>query len=396
MNKVTRVRLIAISAFLLVGCASLLPSIGPGNLYQPNDDEKRLWKHSREQAQFIVNSGRLYADARLTEYVQAVLEKLLSNNLAAYAPLRPRVRIVDSASNNAFAFSSGDIFVHTGILGRIRSEAQLALLLGHEVTHATHRHMHQMREDLYDRSAFDAYVSVLASLGGSNAQNLLSGLSKIVTLAAVRGYGRNKEREADRVGLILVTQAGYDPNDASKLWERLLDATEEGVKGPVFLYSSHPKMKNRVKSCKKLVQQMPSELTEQAREIGQERYVEKAKTLILGEARTHIIQGRYSLAIDTLNFLSQAQPMDSEPRALLGELLRVRGEDQDRLRARTEFEASLAIDRTNATAHRGLGLLLLTKERDLALQHIHRYLELHPTAEDAAFMAEYVEKLERQ
>lgn len=130
---------------LAVGCAAPQP-IGPGSVFEPDKREARLWEAARQASAALRASGALYPDENLPRYVQSVLTRVLGNHLAAYAPLEPRVYVLDSPVQNAFACPHGHIFVHTGLLGRIRNEAQLAMILGHEITHATHRHTYQEHE----------------------------------------------------------------------------------------------------------------------------------------------------------------------------------------------------------------------------------------------------------
>ncbi|MBI5763673.1 MAG: M48 family metalloprotease [Planctomycetes bacterium] len=125
------------------GCGPKVTPIGPGFVYQPDEREQRLWATNREQAQTVVTSGAVYDDPKLQEYVQSVLSRVLGHHEAAYLPLRPNVIIIDAPATNAFSLAQGDIVLHTGVLGRIRNEAQLAMLLGHEISHATHRHLYQ-------------------------------------------------------------------------------------------------------------------------------------------------------------------------------------------------------------------------------------------------------------
>src|SRR5262249_16243918 len=151
---------------------------------------------------------------------------ILSQNRQAYAPLDAIVSILDAPSTNAFTFPHGEIFVHTGMLGRLRNEAQLAMLLGHEITHATNRHTFQEHQDLYARRGASAYIGVISALGGGNVHDAVSGLGTLLTLAAVTGYSREKESEADRTGMLLMAQAGYRPSQGPEMFERMLAAAD--------------------------------------------------------------------------------------------------------------------------------------------------------------------------
>ena len=365
------------------GCADPLTPIGPGSDFVPEKDEMRLWETSRRVSRGRQARGVLYDDNSLREYVQSVLVRLFSGDTSSYTPLDPQVQILDSEIVNAFALPNGHILIHTGFLGRLRNEAQLAMLLGHEITHATHRHGYQWNEDRYARTGALSYVSVISALGGENIQNLVSEVGKLVTYAAVFGYRRKHERESDRVGMLMMARAGYDPHQGEAMFNQMLDATDEKKRGPGFFYATHPKMKERVKSCRALLAELPPEIAQQD-EIGRDRYLDRASDLIYGEARRHIAHGDFMLAYDTLEFMSGARPSDSLAAGLLGDLYRARGETGDTRLARKAYQAALEIDPDAALALRGLGLLLgKSGETETAIEHLQRYLAASPDATDA-------------
>ncbi|NLE57160.1 MAG: M48 family metalloprotease, partial [Planctomycetes bacterium] len=359
--------------------------------------EVRIWNASREAAQEIVASDKLYPDRELQQYCQSVLERLLSNNLAPYAPLAPRVQVVDCPEVNAFALSHGDVFIHTAMIGRLRNEAQLAMMLGHEITHATHRHMYQEREDAYARRGATSYIAVISAMGGGNIQTLATRLSEFITQAAITGYSRDKERESDRVGLILTAQAGYDPKEGACAFERFLAATDKADKGWNFLYATHPKMKERVDSLRELVPEMPPELLATAKETCTDRYVTHAAPLIYREVEVHIAAGKFALAEETITFMRQSRPDDIQPLYLRGDLLRAKGDQKATEEAKAAYQAALEKSPTCAPAHRGLGLLC-RKSGDTAgaIEHFRKYVELAPSAPDAKYIGEYVKSVENK
>ncbi len=383
----------AICLMLTLGCSQRVTPIGPGYIFEPNKDERRLWQTSELQAAALAESGARYRDPELGEYIRSVLLRVIGNNPLGYAPLSLDVYVLDSSAVNAFALPDGSIFLHTAILGRIRNESQLAMLLGHEITHATHRHTHLECEHTYAQSGAAGYLAVLSSLGGANIQNIVGGLSGLIAQASVSGYSRDKEEEADKVGLTLIAQAGYDPRAGAEMFQRMLDATEKKDRGWHFLYATHPKMKDRVTSCRKLIERMPPEVLASAKEAGQDRYVAMARDLIYQEAETHVVQGKYDLAEETLKFMGEARPDDAEAFARLGDLHRVRLEPGDKARARAAYADALERDPENLTAHRGLGLLCMKAgEREKALNHLQFYADNAVNAPDVAYIHQYIEQ----
>lgn len=382
----------ALVAAVSAGCATVAP-IGPGLLHEPNEREVRLWAASEEASTQWQSGGAMHRDDGLREYVESVLERVLEHDSEGYAPLVPRVFIVDNPKVNAFAYPHGHIFVHTGMLARLRNEAQLAMLLGHEITHATHRHAYQEREDATARTDILAFASILSAVGGGDIASAIGNLGQIVTVAAISGYSREKEAEADRIGLTLIARAGYTPAEGAKMFQRMLDATDTKSRHWSPFYATHPKMKDRVKTCKRLVGELPPEVVAGAQEIGQDRYLARASYLIYGEARRHIAQGRYDLALQTLDFLRENKAESANAAALRGELYEARAARGDRSRAEQAYRDALEIDTSYAPAHKGLGFLLLREnETQEATRHLRRYLELVPDANDADLVRQYIDR----
>jgi predicted Zn-dependent protease len=102
------------------------------------DDEKRLWQRSEDEQEVLTQSGLIYRDDQLDDYLNQVARKLQPPEILEHIPFR--IMVIKSPYLNAFAFPNGVIYIHTGILARMDNEAQLAALLGHEMTHCTHRH----------------------------------------------------------------------------------------------------------------------------------------------------------------------------------------------------------------------------------------------------------------
>ena len=99
--------ILVVGVFLFPACGPKITPIGPGNVYQPDEREKRLWVAAREQSQAIQGGGAIYDDSRLQEYVQSVMDRLIGNHKGDFLPLRPRVILFDSPVVNAFALPHG-------------------------------------------------------------------------------------------------------------------------------------------------------------------------------------------------------------------------------------------------------------------------------------------------
>jgi predicted Zn-dependent protease len=148
---------------------------------------------------------------------------------------------------NAFCLPGGKIAVYTGIMPVAQTEAALAVIMGHEVAHATMRHG-------AERMSTQLAVSGLASaadisLGDSKNRKLWMGaLALGANFGILMPYSRSHETEADAVGLRYAARAGYDPSVAPALWERM---GSNGKSPPEFM-STHPDPANRSKALKDL------------------------------------------------------------------------------------------------------------------------------------------------
>jgi predicted Zn-dependent protease len=147
-------------------------------------------------------------DPTFTPYVNAVGQALIPH--VRRQGIHYHFHVIDSPEINAFAIPGGHVFVYTGLLQFLKSEAELAAIMGHEVSHVDLRHC----------IARYQYELAARKVG-------LDGIGQIADLARFPitiGYGKNQELEADAEGLRLSIQAGYDPNAAAALFTRMQSA----------------------------------------------------------------------------------------------------------------------------------------------------------------------------
>ena len=155
--------------------------------------------------------------------------------------------IKDDKTMNAFALPGGKIAVYTGIFSVAKNEAGLAAIIGHEVTHALARHgAERMSQGQLAQVGLTVADVLIGSSAGNpaTAQLMMAALGLGVNVGVMLPFSRSHESEADYVGLLLAAQAGYDPHEAVRVWERM----EQLSKGqpPEFL-STHPGHETRIK-----------------------------------------------------------------------------------------------------------------------------------------------------
>lgn len=151
------------------------------------------------------------------------------------------VNVITSKELNAYCAAGGKIAVYSGLIDSLRlTDEEIAAVMGHEIAHALREHT---REAMSEALAQQVGVSVLASLAGlgQGATNLLGSATQV---AIGLPFSRQKEREADEMGIELMARAGYDPHSAVLVWRKML---ANGGGRPPELLSTHPDPENRIK-----------------------------------------------------------------------------------------------------------------------------------------------------
>jgi predicted Zn-dependent protease len=204
------------------------------------------------------------ADAKKVETVgtkiKVAAEKWLNANgyndyLTGYAW---EYKLVDSKDVNAWCMPGGKIVVYTGILPITKNDAGLATVLGHEVSHALANHG-QQRMSAEMLSQLGA-VGVGAAVGGKSAatqQIAMTAYGAATQYGGILPFSRNHELEADRIGLLLMAIAGYNPDEAVSFWERM--SAQSNGQAPAEFASTHPSDANRIAQIKELIPSVKAE-----------------------------------------------------------------------------------------------------------------------------------------
>jgi predicted Zn-dependent protease len=184
----------------------------------------------------------LSTDPRLLEPLRRVGRAIAE---AANQPgFKWEFKLIDDAKTaNAWALPGGKIAFYTGIYPILKDENGLAIVMGHEVMHAILNHAgERMSQGL---AAQGLTTAVGLALEGNEYRDItLAGLGIAASTAVILPYSRKHESEADRYGLYLAAKAGYDPEAAIGVWERM---AELGAGGGTFEFlSTHPDPRNRI------------------------------------------------------------------------------------------------------------------------------------------------------
>jgi len=239
--------LVAAPAFL-VSCAQK-PVVGePTLVLISHSQEVRL---GDEAAKEILKTERLVEDPELVKRVETIFERLVQSLPPEYkSAYKWRVFVLDKPEVNAFALPNGNIFVYKGLVDFVESDDELAVVLGHEMAHVILRHA---AEKISYATLAELTGYLLLSRIPPSQQRIAADLYALgVNVAFLLPYSRKQEKEADIVGLLIVMRAGYDPEAAVSLWEKMLQ--KFGSQEPPEWLSTHPASKRRLEYVKKVVQ----------------------------------------------------------------------------------------------------------------------------------------------
>lgn len=268
------------AALLLVtatGCAFNPATNRPDLVLMSEEKEIKI---GREMHEKLVASTPIYSDPILTAYVEHVGQKV------AKASDRPDLTyhftIIDSQDINAFALPGGYVYINRGLLTYLHSEAEMAAVLAHEVGHITARHA--VRQKTAATGAGVASVlSVLVTGSG-----VVGDVANLWSTAAVKGYGRDMELEADRFGAQYMYNAGYDPQSMINVIALLKDqetfarrrARIEGKQQQTYhgVFSTHPRNDVRLRE----VVEAAGKLPEEKKVTKVEYYREKTDGIVYG------------------------------------------------------------------------------------------------------------------
>ena len=366
--------------------------------FRSSVDEQQLWEQTRRLERRIEQSGAIHEEPRLDAYLGGVAERLVGEHLSGTG-LSARIRVLEEPYLNAFALPHGVVFVNTGLLARMENEAQLAALLGHELTHFTHRHsLRQMRKARAQRvwaNVLGGLTAAVASTAGSaQAAAELGGLAaNVYGLAAVTGYSRELEAEADAEGFRLAANANYDYREGQRLFEHLSEEQDEaGVKEPYF-FGSHPRLAERIASWRSASTARDAEGPPAGRlRRGEADYLAAIRDVMLVNAELDLELGRVHLAAATVERYLERWPESARGHVLRAGVLR-RGLDGGTTVAEViaEYEAAALLDPSLPDPHRELGLVYRARgDRERASAAFARYLELQPEAVDRAIVEAYL------
>jgi Zn-dependent protease with chaperone function len=342
----------------------------PAQLAALDPEERRLWEYSEEIDLALRRGDHIYRDARATAWLQDLVDRLFPDFRG-----HTRVRILDDPAMNAFALPNGSLYMNLGMLARAENEAQVATVLAHEGSHFLSRHGVRQRDTTIGLATLAQIVGMVAGVYGIVGQ--------VLALAAITGYSRDNEREADAQGFERYIEAGYDPRETVRTFEILAREIELAKIDEPFFFSSHPKVQDRIDTFRTLAAARPSAgsappLPQWWNEL-RDAWLE-----------AELARGKFASVVHWLSGAGRDR-FPAHADYYLGEAYRLRDDPGDEARALEAWRRAVQRSPDFAPSYRALALAHWKRdEAQQARALLARYLELAPQAADRAFVEDYL------
>ncbi|HEX8642258.1 MAG TPA: M48 family metalloprotease [Allosphingosinicella sp.] len=379
--------LVATPALARIRPSDMRPLVGPG--YRPTEeDERGMWQQYERFEAEVAGSNLLIQDPNLVSYLRSLVGRV-----GGPAAGDLRVYLAQVPEFNAFMAPTGFMVVFSGLLTRMRDEAQLSGVLGHEAGHFLRRHHVRRWRDLRRRTDFFTILAMGAGMGGAATGTYLgdwvrlAGMGTMLTLAA---YSRELEAEADAMGVRLIAESGYDPEAMPGIWQQLIGELDASAamrrrhRRRQSLLATHPAPESRMQDLALSAREVkqPGRSYDRGRDRWLAAIAPHRKRLLDDQvklndpgASLYII---HKLAEDGWNGLL---------RYYEGEAWRLRGRPGDREKAQQSYALAVAYPDAPPEGWRAHGYALIQAgQREPGRAALQRYLALAPDAPDAAMV----------
>ncbi|MCP2040428.1 Zn-dependent protease with chaperone function [Neisseria sp. HSC-16F19] len=240
-----------LAAGLLSGCAGIADAVG--------HDTQSLNTMAAGSYQKVLQDARsqnaIDTTSATARRVQAVFQRMKPHATAANrtgVPFDWQMTVIRSKELNAWAMPGGKMAVYTGLVEQLKlSDDEIAAVVGHEMVHALHEHAKQaVGQQVLTGLALDIGGRILTNNTNISADTVSLSQSLLSEYGIGKPFNRHQERDADRGGLVLMAQAGYDPRAAITVWEKMTAAGSAGAGMPSIL-STHPNHADRISDIRK-------------------------------------------------------------------------------------------------------------------------------------------------
>lgn len=283
--------------------------------FQGFSEEEEIEIARNNAAQFDAQSSFI-DDARLDAYLNGIVQRLAAH--AVPRPFEYRIKVVGDSSVNAFTFGGGFLYVNAGLLARMENEAQVAMVLGHEIAHAAESHVVEgMKADAGINLAGQLAGQAAAASGRVNGE-VLAKTYEYSMNAAVNGHGRGQESEADELGIEYMAKAGYDSREASGTFAALLKEYGDESKVDAFFYSNHPRNEERMARADAWAEANAARFASAEPLVNTQEFQEATHDIVVAMGRLDYDNGRFESARAMFTKAAADGVDDPEPRRYLG------------------------------------------------------------------------------
>jgi len=368
--------------------SAMEPLVGPG--YKPTDrDEIGLWQQMARVEEELSGSNLLIKDPALNLYLQGLIGKV-----GGPAAKDMRIYLARIPEFNAVMFPTGFAVIFSGLLLRMRNEAQLAGVIAHESGHFLRKHQIRQWRDMRTKTDLFAVLAMGAGVAGGAAgvyTGDLARLAELGTILSLFRYNRTLEAEADAMGVRLLADAGYAPSAMAETWDQLIRELDASAKyrrkkrdRGYSLFATHPAPESRMADLRLSAKDVT--VPGRAYDDGRARYlaaIAPIRQMLLDDqvklndpgASQTIVE---TLAIDGWNGLLRFHE---------AEIWRLRNRAGDDARAALGYAAAVGYGDAPPDAWRWHGVMLQKAGRVAEAKAAYaRYLAMAPEAPDAPFI----------
>jgi beta-barrel assembly-enhancing protease len=375
-------------------------SVGGAILNRPKFTEADEERMAQENARKFDGSHKMWEDPLLDAYLSDIVQRLVAQ--AHPRPFVYSLRVVNEGSVNAFTFGGGLLYVNAGLIARMENEAQLAMVLAHEIAHVTESHVTKGIEGTYGIQLLGEIARVTAVSTGAAAKTqippaLLDKTYEYSMKASVSGHGRANESEADVVGLEYMVKAGYDPREAPGTFEQLMKEYGDQTALQNFFYGDHPTNKARIEKLTGLVQSKYSQDLETRKLItNTAEFKQRTRELVVEVGRLDYERKKFKTATAMFEKALLANNKDHLSHYYMGKIASETGGSAGLQQAVTHLTTAVQLNENFADAYRELGLAYYKqRNKPKAIEAFERYLSLNGGAKDAEPIKRYVIELKQ-
>lgn len=235
-----RVALI-VMLLMAVACATV-PITGRRELLLlPESNEREMGLTSYQE---VLKKSKISTDPAVNAQVTRVGRRIAE--ATGRTDYQWEFKVLEDKQANAFCLPGGKVAVYTGILPITRDDAGLAVVMGHEVSHAIARHGgERLSQGLLVQTGLAATQLALSNRDPAIVQGVTALLGAGASVGVLLPWGRSQESEADHLGLVYMARAGYHPSAAREFWVRMQETAKGQQQPPQFL-ATHPSSETRI------------------------------------------------------------------------------------------------------------------------------------------------------